>query len=84
MENTALVTYGHLKLVKEATGKQPESVVFAGGASKANFGAKFYRIHWEFSSCANGKRSNSIRLQHTCRIWRWLISGHFANQQKAC
>lgn len=35
MENTALVTYGHLKLVKEATGKQPESVVFAGGASKS-------------------------------------------------
>jgi autoinducer 2 (AI-2) kinase len=35
MENTAMVTKGHLDLVKEATGNMPESIVFASGASKS-------------------------------------------------
>lgn len=35
MENTALVTLGHLRLVEEATGCRPESIVFAGGAAKS-------------------------------------------------
>lgn len=35
LENTAMVTKGHLELVKEATGNMPESIVFAGGASKS-------------------------------------------------
>ena len=35
LENTALVTYGHLKLVEEATGHMPEEIIFAGGASKS-------------------------------------------------
>jgi autoinducer 2 (AI-2) kinase len=35
MENTALVTLGHLRLVEEATGNRPEKIVFAGGASKS-------------------------------------------------
>jgi autoinducer 2 (AI-2) kinase len=35
MENTALVTRGHLRLVEAATGKRPERIVFAGGASKS-------------------------------------------------
>lgn len=35
LENTALVTKGHLELVKEATGNQPEEIIFAGGASKS-------------------------------------------------
>jgi autoinducer 2 (AI-2) kinase len=35
MENTALVTLGHLRLVEEAVGKRPEKIVFAGGASKS-------------------------------------------------
>jgi autoinducer 2 (AI-2) kinase len=35
MENTALVTLGHLRLVEEAAGKRPEKIVFAGGASKS-------------------------------------------------
>jgi len=35
MENTCLVTLGHLKLVHEATGKKPEKIVFAGGAAKS-------------------------------------------------
>lgn len=34
MENTAMVTLGHMELVKEATGNQPSEIVFAGGASK--------------------------------------------------
>ena len=34
MENTAMVTRGHMELVREATGNMPEEVVFAGGASK--------------------------------------------------
>ncbi len=34
MENTALITRGHLDLVEEATGHRPKEVVFAGGASK--------------------------------------------------
>ena len=36
MENTALVTYGHMKLVEETTGNVPDEVVFAGGASKSD------------------------------------------------
>jgi len=35
MENTALVTLGHLRLVEEATGHRPEKIVFAGGSSKS-------------------------------------------------
>ena len=35
MENTTLVTLGHLKLVEEATGNRPGKIVFAGGASKS-------------------------------------------------
>jgi autoinducer 2 (AI-2) kinase len=35
MENTALVTLGHLRLVEEVTGNRPEKIVFAGGASKS-------------------------------------------------
>ena len=35
LENTAMVTKGHLDLVREATGNQPEDIIFAGGASKS-------------------------------------------------
>ncbi|MDR1399649.1 MAG: autoinducer-2 kinase [Treponema sp.] len=35
MENAALVTLGHLRLVEQATGNRPEKIVFAGGASKS-------------------------------------------------
>lgn len=35
MENTALVTYGHMQLVRESTGNIPQEVVFASGASKS-------------------------------------------------
>lgn len=35
LENTALITKGHLELVKEATGNMPSEIVFAGGASKS-------------------------------------------------
>lgn len=35
LENTAMVTKGHLDLVREVTGNMPESIVFAGGASKS-------------------------------------------------
>ena len=34
MENTCMITRGHMDLVREATGGVPEEVVFAGGASK--------------------------------------------------
>jgi autoinducer 2 (AI-2) kinase len=36
MENACLVTLGHLQLVKEATGKHPQKIVFAGGAAKSS------------------------------------------------
>jgi len=36
MENTALVTLGHMRLVEKAVGKRPEKIVFAGGASKSS------------------------------------------------
>jgi autoinducer 2 (AI-2) kinase len=35
MENTALVTRGHMDLVEEATGSRPTEIVFAGGAAKS-------------------------------------------------
>lgn len=35
LENTALVTKGHLDLVEEATGNRPDEIVFAGGAAKS-------------------------------------------------
>ncbi|MBQ9273226.1 MAG: autoinducer-2 kinase [Succinivibrio sp.] len=34
-ENTALVNYGHMQLVKETTGQLPEYLIFAGGAAKS-------------------------------------------------
>ncbi|GMO22809.1 MAG: autoinducer-2 kinase [Termitinemataceae bacterium] len=36
MENTALVTLGHVKLVETVIGKCPTKIVFAGGAAKSN------------------------------------------------
>ena len=36
MENTAMVTRGHVELVREATGNAPNEIVFAGGASKGD------------------------------------------------
>jgi autoinducer 2 (AI-2) kinase len=36
MENTALVTKGHLELVREATDSSPTEIIFAGGASKGD------------------------------------------------
>lgn len=36
MENTALVTLGHLDLVASATGNRPSEIVFAGGAAKSS------------------------------------------------
>lgn len=35
LENTALITKGHLDLVKEVTGNMPEEITFAGGASNS-------------------------------------------------
>lgn len=35
LENTALLVKGHIQLVKEATGNEPEELIFAGGASKS-------------------------------------------------
>ena len=35
LENTALIVKGHIQLVKEATGHEPESLIFAGGAAKS-------------------------------------------------
>lgn len=36
LENTALITRGHLELVREATGNMPSEIVFAGGAAKSS------------------------------------------------
>lgn len=35
LENTALVTRGHLDLVRESTGMYPKEIIFAGGAAKS-------------------------------------------------
>ncbi|WP_283609028.1 autoinducer-2 kinase [Faecalispora anaeroviscerum] len=35
LENTAMVTKGHLDLVREATQNMPKEIIFAGGASKS-------------------------------------------------
>lgn len=35
LENTAMITKGHLDLVRETTGNMPKNIVFAGGASKS-------------------------------------------------
>ena len=35
LENTAMLVKGHIELVKEATGNEPEELIFAGGASKS-------------------------------------------------
>jgi autoinducer 2 (AI-2) kinase len=40
MENTALVTLGHVNLVEQAIGERPDSVVFAGGASGSGLWAQ--------------------------------------------
>ena len=35
LENTALLVRGHIELVREATGHEPDELVFAGGAAKS-------------------------------------------------
>jgi autoinducer 2 (AI-2) kinase len=36
MENAALVTLGHAKIIESITGKYPKDIIFASGASKSN------------------------------------------------
>ncbi len=36
MENAAMVTRGHLELVREVTGNMPEEIIFASGAAKSD------------------------------------------------
>lgn len=40
LENTALVTKGHLELVREATGHIPKEITFAGGAANSSLWAQ--------------------------------------------
>jgi len=40
MENSCLVTLGHLRLVEDAAGKCPQKLVFAGGAAKSKLWPK--------------------------------------------
>ncbi|MBF0922120.1 MAG: autoinducer-2 kinase, partial [Atopobium sp.] len=40
LENTALLVRGHIELVKEATGNEPDELIFAGGASKCSLWAQ--------------------------------------------
>lgn len=40
LENTALLVRGHIELVADATGNEPDELVFAGGASKSNLWAQ--------------------------------------------
>ena len=35
LENTALLVRGHIELVREATGNEPEELMFGGGAAKS-------------------------------------------------
>lgn len=35
LENTAMLVKGHIQLVKEANGSEPEELIFAGGAAKS-------------------------------------------------
>ena len=35
LENTALIVRSHIELVKEATGNEPDELIFAGGAAKS-------------------------------------------------
>lgn len=35
LENTALLVRGHIDMVREATGNEPDELIFAGGASKS-------------------------------------------------
>ena len=49
MENTAMVTYGHMQLVRESTGNIPKEVVFASGASKSELWCQIlWRRCWAF------------------------------------
>ncbi len=36
LENTALIIRAHIELVKEATGNEPDELIFAGGAAKSS------------------------------------------------
>jgi autoinducer 2 (AI-2) kinase len=40
MENTALVTLGHVNLARQAIGEKPSGIVFAGGAAKSGLWAR--------------------------------------------
>ena len=40
LENTALLVKGHIELVREFTGKEPDELVFAGGASYSDLWAQ--------------------------------------------
>ena len=69
MENTALVTYGHMKLVEETTGNVPDEVVFAGGASKSDL--------WCQILCdALGKPVNVPKVKEATALGAAIMAGY--------
>lgn len=69
MENTALVTYGHMKLVEETTGNVPDEVVFAGGASKSDL--------WCQILCdVLGKPVNVPRVKEATALGAAIMAGY--------
>ena len=77
IENTALLVKGHIELVREFTGKEPDELVFAGGASYSDLWAQIV------SDVTNKpvrvpvvKEANRPGRRHYRRLRRWHLPQH--------
>ena len=75
MENTAMVTYGHMQLVRESTGNIPKEVVFASGASKSELWCQILcDVLGTASACSRTsprrRRSSCTSSAASSRTWR--------------
>lgn len=75
LENTALVTKGHIDLVKESTGNEPSSVVFGGGASKSP-------LWCQILSDVIGKQVNVPVVKEATALGAAMLAGYGIGEYK--
>ncbi len=69
LENTALLVRGHIELVREATGNEPEELVFAGGAAKSPLWAQIL-------ADVTGKRVKVPEVKEATALGAAVLAGY--------
>ncbi len=69
LENTALLVRGHIELVRESTNQEPDSLIFAGGASKSKLWAQIL-------ADVTGKKVKVPVIKEATALGAAILAGH--------